>query len=191
MMKHKLSYSDDREMAFYFGATFKMIDGGYYRCLQRNHARGYLLHRFIYETETESKIPDGYSVHHKDSNKANNDIENLECVKLSAHAKLHNTPEKIKKCVDAMKQANKERNYPGCRASHAVQKENNYPSLRESNKKKRKPILMYTSDMRLLKRFGSLLEAAKYIGKPPTHISQCANMNRNTAFGFIWRWDNG
>lgn len=187
-MKFSVAYSDDYEKAFYCGATFNSIGNGYYRCSQRNHARGYLLHRFIYETERGTKIPTGYNVHHKDGDKLNNNVENLECIRASAHTKLHNSPEKVEKCISAMKVANKERNFPGVRASQKVQRANNYPSLRKSNEKRRKPILMYSIEMELIQKFDSLLDAARHIEKPPTHISQCANMKRNTAFGFVWRW---
>lgn len=189
-MKYKLSYSGDRKRAFYHGATFVLMEGGYYRCRERNGARGYLLHRFIYETEKQKEIPDGYVIHHKDFDKSNNDISNLECVLSSVHTDIHNNAEKVNKCVTAMKDANKRLNYPGCRASHEVQKLNNYPTLRRSNEKRKKPLLMYSLQSQFLNRFDSLLDAAAYIGKPPAHISQCANMKRKTAFGFIWRWES-
>lgn len=190
VMKYKVLYSEDMKEASYFGAIFKEIDDGYYRCLQRNHARGYLLHRFIYEVETGEKIPKKYNVHHKDGDKTNNNIENLECIPNSVHTKIHNTPSKIEKCVNAMKKANKEKGYPGCRASNLVKKKNNYPSLQRSNKKRRKPIIMYSLNMEIIKRFDSLLDAARYLDKPPAHISNCANGRNKTAFGFIWRWEN-
>lgn len=189
-MRYEVVYSEDMKEALYCGVIFKLIDGGYYRCFQRNHARGYLLHRFIYEVETGKKIPKKYNVHHKDENKANNNIENLECILASIHTKIHNTPQKINKCSEAMKKSNIERGYPGCKASHIIQKMNNYPSLQKSNIKKRKLIIMYSLDMKVLKRFNSLLDAAKYLGKQPIHISECANKKKRTAYGFIWRWEN-
>ncbi len=35
------------------------------------------------------KIPDGYDIHHKDFNKTNNNIENLECLSKSDHTRLY------------------------------------------------------------------------------------------------------
>lgn len=46
------------------------------------------LHRLIYE-EKFGKIPDGYHIHHKDGNKLNNNIDNLECLSPSNHGKSH------------------------------------------------------------------------------------------------------
>lgn len=47
------------------------------------------LHRAIYEFYTEEAIQKGYHVHHKDGNKDNNDISNLELLSSSEHAKKH------------------------------------------------------------------------------------------------------
>jgi hypothetical protein len=34
-------------------------------------------------------IPDGYEIHHKDGNRSNNNIENLQCVSTEDHYKIH------------------------------------------------------------------------------------------------------
>lgn len=47
------------------------------------------MHRYVWEYHNGA-IPEGYQVHHKDKNKANNDITNLELIPFSKHAKLHN-----------------------------------------------------------------------------------------------------
>ena len=52
-----------------------------------------LVHRYIWE-QLNGKIPDGYHIHHKDENKLNNSIDNLECISASEHAKLHHTGNK-------------------------------------------------------------------------------------------------
>lgn len=46
-------------------------------------------HNFIYEEITKTKIKKGYVIHHKDKNKLNNDIDNLQCLSNSNHMKLH------------------------------------------------------------------------------------------------------
>lgn len=46
------------------------------------------MHRYVWEFHN-GEIPEGYQVHHKDKDKANNKIENLELIPFSAHAKLH------------------------------------------------------------------------------------------------------
>ena len=47
------------------------------------------LHREVWEYYN-GKIPDGYLVHHIDGDSGNNDINNLELVLISEHAKRHN-----------------------------------------------------------------------------------------------------
>lgn len=49
---------------------------------------GVLIHRAIYEAYY-GEIPKGYIIHHKDGNKLNNSIENLECLTRAEHASLH------------------------------------------------------------------------------------------------------
>ena len=47
-----------------------------------------LMHRYVWEYYN-CPIPKGYHVHHKDGNKANNDISNLELLKGTEHWTLH------------------------------------------------------------------------------------------------------
>lgn len=54
----------------------------------RNSLNGKLLHRFIYE-ELVGEIPDGYVIHHKDFDKTNNSIDNLELMTFTEHKSLH------------------------------------------------------------------------------------------------------
>lgn len=55
---------------------------GYYK-----HANIFM-HRYVWEFYN-GKIPEGYEIHHKDLNRNNNKIENLECISTSDHRKLH------------------------------------------------------------------------------------------------------
>ncbi len=47
-----------------------------------------LAHHIIWE-EVHGPIPLGYELHHLDQNKKNNDIENLVCLSLSDHHRIH------------------------------------------------------------------------------------------------------
>lgn len=52
------------------------------------HKKEFREHRMIWE-EINGKIPEGFVIHHKDHNRSNNDIDNLELMSRSEHAKLH------------------------------------------------------------------------------------------------------
>ena len=64
------------------------------------------LHRAIWKFYN-GDIPKGYQVHHKDENKDNNDISNLELLSASEHAKLHSRRAKIWWHTTKGKKANK------------------------------------------------------------------------------------
>lgn len=57
---------------------------GYYQ----NSSLRIRAHRYVWELNY-GKIPDGYDIHHKDGDKSNNDISNLELITRSDHMRLH------------------------------------------------------------------------------------------------------
>lgn len=56
-------------------------------------------HRFIWEEANQKKIPIGCVIHHKDGNKRNNKVENLQVMTRSAHSKHHDKLRKRKKML--------------------------------------------------------------------------------------------
>lgn len=60
---------------------------GYYVCTSGSRKR---LHVAIWEHEHGMEVPPGCVIHHLDWNKSNNDIENLICVSIEEHEKIHN-----------------------------------------------------------------------------------------------------
>jgi hypothetical protein len=64
------------------GRVFKTDGSGYL------HMKGTRLHRIIWESQ-KGPIPKGFDIHHKDGNKLNNSIENLECIPHSEHLSMH------------------------------------------------------------------------------------------------------
>lgn len=63
-------------------------NGYFMNCEDRNHR--YLVHRKVMEEYLGRKLKNNEIVHHKDMNKLNNDISNLEIMSRSEHTKLHN-----------------------------------------------------------------------------------------------------
>lgn len=73
----------------YEGIRYYPTKKGYLRS-DSQHGGAYLA-RIIYSREY-GNIPHGWHIHHKDENKLNNAIENLECLSSAEHADRH--PEK-------------------------------------------------------------------------------------------------
>lgn len=69
----------------------------YYRSTQRD--KHITLHRYKYEKEKGS-IPIDWDVHHKDFNKLNNDISNLEAMPREEHSRLHMLERNKSKNID-------------------------------------------------------------------------------------------
>lgn len=67
---------------------------GYYKIDSRKEGnKNKLLHRLIWEDFWRTKIPKGYHIHHKNGNKLDNCILNLQLIKAGEHSKLHNSNE--------------------------------------------------------------------------------------------------
>lgn len=92
----------------YDDIKFTISSNGYYRATRRD--KHISLHRYKYEKEV-GKIPSGYDIHHKDFNKINNNIENLECLSKSDHTRLyspsHNQYKNYKTIVEGKYENNK------------------------------------------------------------------------------------
>lgn len=73
----------------------KIDDDGYYIIISYKEGnRHKRLHRLIYEDFYGCKIPKGYQIHHKNGNKLDNCILNLQLIKPSEHTRLHNGNQK-------------------------------------------------------------------------------------------------
>lgn len=66
-----------------------VIHNGYY-VITGGEYKGKPLHRLLFQKYWRSDIPDGYVVHHKDGDKLNNCIMNLQLMKWKGHSSLHN-----------------------------------------------------------------------------------------------------
>jgi hypothetical protein len=90
------------------GKKYYLRPNGYY-CSQFLDG-GVYLHRAVWEHHN-GPIPPRHQIHHKDENKVNNDISNLECVDISKHRRDHmiaagvEDPEKFKRLQSAGKEA--------------------------------------------------------------------------------------
>lgn len=85
-----IEYKNDCKIA-YVGNVYFVRDNktGYYL----SHKHGIRLHRYIWQIHN-GFIPSGHHIHHKDHNKSNNEISNLELISASEHMSLHMTEER-------------------------------------------------------------------------------------------------
>lgn len=70
----------------YRGRWFALDRQGYYRHTSRGQTR--LLHREVYAHEV-GPVPPGHEIHHRDTDKSNNDPSNLVALTPAAHRKAH------------------------------------------------------------------------------------------------------
>ncbi len=70
---------------FYKGEAYTLDRDGYLKKTSGDHK---WLHMVIWE-EYYGLIPENHEVHHRDENKLNNDISNLECLHYTAHGRIH------------------------------------------------------------------------------------------------------
>jgi HNH endonuclease len=73
----------DKEYRKYFGKKFHKQRDGYWANMMPIHA-----HRWVWINH-HGAIPEGMDIHHKDGDKDNNEIENLEMLSRSDHLKRH------------------------------------------------------------------------------------------------------
>lgn len=69
----------------YDGRKFTLRNNGYYGLTTDDRI---LMHRYIWEKEV-GKIPQGWDIHHINENKADNRIENFECLPKAEHTRKY------------------------------------------------------------------------------------------------------
>lgn len=81
----------------FLGVQYFVSQGYFHRNKER-------LHRVVWR-HFNGEIPEGFHIHHKDHNRANNNIENLEALSPGDHSRHHNTGKDFTPCDEARKKA--------------------------------------------------------------------------------------
>lgn len=147
-----------------FNITPQIINSGYYKVVlyKNGKYKNKLLHRLVAETFIDNPY-NKTQVNHRDGNKLNNSVENLEWCSQSEN----------------MKHAYKN----NLIVSYAAGKYG-------ANSLKAKKVNMLDKKTRkIIKTFGSLIDAAKYIGvNKSCHIVSCCKGRLKTAYGYKWEY---
>ena len=83
---YKLRTMDKQPTVSFGGNLYTERSDGYWRKTTGDRRQ---LHSDVWEVQFGA-IPDGYELHHRDSNKSNNAIDNLECLTAAEHTRKYN-----------------------------------------------------------------------------------------------------
>lgn len=138
----------------------------------KNGRKRVLVHRLVAEAFLPN--PDNLpQVNHKDENKHNNDVRNLEWCTAKYNMNYGEAAKTRHSKVDYSKPVFKE---------NAI----------KNGKKHSKPVLQFTRDGEFVNRYESGKEASRQTGANHSHILECCSGKRyKTVKGFVWRYERG
>lgn len=153
-------------------STNKILQGSigesgykYYRLSKNNTKQMFYAHRLVaqYFLDNPNNLP---IVNHKDGNKLNNNVDNLEWVTEKENI-LHG----IKTGLKIYKKGKQNAMYGkfGKNSNRAI------------------PILQFDLNNNLIKQWDSQIEIQRELGYKQSVISNCCNGRGKTAYGYIWK----
>lgn len=122
-------------------------------------------------------------VNHKDENKANNNIDNLEWCDAKYNNNYGTRNERTSESHKGKK---------GCWYEKQLSEEHKKKISKSLKGKNSKPILMYDKEGNFIKRFDSIVDVTEYFGKDRGcgNICNCLKGRRKTAYGFIFKYED-
>lgn len=138
------------------------------------HKDGKASTKQVHRLVAEAFIPNNENlpqVNHKDTNKDNNNVDNLEWITN----------------YDNMQHAIKNNCFPRYTEKRKIAALKNLSIAAENRKRK---VVQKDLNNNIINQFDSIIEAARYLGKESlnAHISQCCKNERNQCMGFRWSY---
>lgn len=175
-LERKITYSNGTEHTYPEKLKSQVNSCGYLAvtlCKNGKHKQ-IKVHRLVAEAflPNNNNLP---QVNHKDENKHNNNVENLEWCSAKYNCKYGSRIKRITKNTDYSKMV-----------AHQNYKEHG----KKSSEKMSYPVGQYSLDGKLVRHWKSAREVQKELGWDRSYIAKCCRGVAETSHGYKWKYEN-
>lgn len=179
-----------------YSKTMKLLEphldgrAGYYQvsCKTINNcSTNRYVHRILAQAFIKPDLDNDYEVHHKDRDRTNNSIDNLEVLLRYDHKLEHNLKYSETKICEVCGKEFTPHITKRARA-HVCSEECKHQLDIINGKKRRKPINQYDLDGNYLATWDRGMSIEEELGYAQGNIVKCCKEQIKSAYGYIWRY---